>query len=768
MPFNKLSYSKKFELQEKLLARHVRTLSRVSLLSAVICSPLAMSEETLRLEEVVVTASKRSESMQDVPISMTALGSEKLEQLNISGFEDYVMQMPSVSFIQRSPGLGQLFMRGISDGGNSNQSLQGSAVAIYLDEAPVTAIGRNLDVHIYDVDRLEVLVGPQGTLYGAASEAGNLRIITKKPEFDVFEAGFDVSGETISDGGQGYGVEGFANIPLTDTAALRVAAWKTKDGGYIDAVPGTLVFPDSGIVRTNEGYVKNDFNEAEKQGMRAALRVDLNDSWTATVTTMYQETDTTGIWDQDPEMDEFEVARFYNDDDNDEWTKLGLVLEGDLGFADLTYAGSYLDRDFEVYNDYSAYSVGSYVEPYYTCYVSYFGPCVDPSIQYQQETSMKFTTHELRLVSKQDQKTRWIVGAFYMQNKLDFNSQWHIPGINPGAAVVDDLYFQTDQVRKDSEVSVFGELSYDFTDDLTATVGYRWFDDETTLKGFVGTVWWPDCCYTFSDSPPPDNVDSKFSGSDSIVKLNVAYNLTEDLMIYANYSEGYRPGGVNRTDQVGATYEPDFLESRELGMKGTFMDGRWRLNGAVYQSDWDDFQIGFFNPEISKLGLVDNVGSATSEGIEFDTTFLVSENFELSAGYSHNKAELSADYSDGRGEGADAIDGQDLPFTPDTKYNLTGRFSFEVMGMEGHAQLNYVHTDAMWNDIFLAKREQMKAYSLLNGSIGVQSDKWTAELYAENLTNEVADLYINTADAVRLVTVNKPRTIGARFGMKFN
>ena len=768
MPFNQSGYSKKFELQEKLLARHVRTLSCVSLLSAVIFSPLAMSEETLRLEEVVVTASKRSESMQDVPISMTALGSEKLEQLNISGFEDYVMQMPSVSFIQRSPGLGQLFMRGISDGGNSNQSLQGSAVAIYLDEAPVTAIGRNLDVHIYDVDRLEVLVGPQGTLYGAASEAGNLRIITKKPEFDVFEAGFDVSGETISDGGQGYGVEGFANIPLTDTAALRVAAWKTKDGGYIDAVTGTLVFPDSGIVRTNEGYVKNDFNEAEKQGMRAALRVDLNDSWTATVTTMYQETDTTGIWDQDPEMDEFEVARFYNDDDNDEWTKLGLVLEGDLGFADLTYAGSYLDRDFEVYNDYSAYSVGSSVEPFYTCYVSYFGPCVDPSIQYQQETSMKFTTHELRLVSKQDQKTRWIVGAFYMQNKLDFNSQWHIPGINPGAAVVDDLYFQTDQVRKDSEVSVFGELSYDFTDDLTATVGYRWFDDETTLKGFVGTVWWPDCCYAFSDSPPPDNVDSKFSGSDSIVKLNVAYNLTEDLMIYANYSEGYRPGGVNRTDQVGATYEPDFLESRELGMKGTFMDGRWRLNGAVYQSDWDDFQIGFFNPEISKLGLVDNVGSATSEGIEFDTTFLVSENFELSAGYSHNKAELSADYSDGRGEGADAIDGQDLPFTPDTKYNLTGRFSFEVMGMEGHAQLNYVHTDAMWNDIFLAKREQMKAYSLLNGSIGVQSDKWTAELYAENLTNEVADLYINTADAVRLVTVNKPRTIGARFGMKFN
>ena len=768
MPFNKLSYSKKFEPQERPLARHIRTLSCISLLSAMAHSPLAISEENLRLEEVVVTASKRSESMQDVPISMTALGSEKLEQLNISDFQDYVMQMPSVSFIQRSPGQGQMFMRGISDGGNSNQSLQGSAVAIYLDEAPVTAIGRNLDVHIYDVDRLEVLVGPQGTLYGAASQAGNLRIITKKPEFDTFEAGFDLSGETISGGGQGYSVEGFANIPLSEAAALRVAAWKTKDGGYIDAVPGTLVFPDSGIVRTNEAYVKDDFNEAKKQGMRAALRVDLNDSWTATVTAMYQETDTSGIWDQDPEMDEFEVARFYNDDDNDEWTKLGLVLEGDLGFADLTYAGSYLDRDFEVYNDYSAYSVGSSVEPFYTCYVSYFGPCVDPSIQYQQETSMKFTTHELRLASKQDQKMLWIVGAFYMDNELDFDSQWHIPAINPGAAVRDDLYFETDQVRKDSEVSVFGELSYDFTDDLTATVGYRWFDDETTLKGFVGTVWWPNCCYTFSDSRPPDNVDSKFSGSDSIVKFNVSYNLNEDMMIYGTYSEGYRPGGVNRTDQVGATYEPDFLESRELGMKATFMDGRWRLNTAIYQSDWDDFQLGFFNPEISKLGLVDNVGSATSEGIEFDTTFLVSENFELSAAYSHNKAKLSTDYSDGRGTGADAVDGQDLPFTPDTKYNLTGRFSFELMGMEGHAQLNYVHTDAMWNDIFLERREQMKAYSLLNGSIGVQSDTWTADMYAENITNEVADLYINTADAVRLVTVNKPRTIGVRFGMKFN
>ena len=166
-------------------------------------SPSITAQEDRKIEEVIVTAQKKSQNLQDVPISVNILSNEDLNNLNIKDFSDYVLQLPSVSAIQRRPGMGQIFMRGISDGGNSNQSLQGPAVSIYLDESPVTMIGDNLNVHVYDIERIESLSGPQGTLYGAASQAGNLRIITNKPSSD-FDTGFNVSLDTTSGGGLSY------------------------------------------------------------------------------------------------------------------------------------------------------------------------------------------------------------------------------------------------------------------------------------------------------------------------------------------------------------------------------------------------------------------------------------------------------------------------------------------------------------------------------------------------------------------------------------
>lgn len=766
--YNKASSRQGVNLHKKTLARNVLDASLIlGFAAAGIAAPSAYSA-SLQLEEVVVTAQKRSESLQDVPISMNAINSDQLDDLNITNFGDYVAQIPSVSFTQRRPGQAQLFMRGISDGGNSNQSLQGPAVAIYLDEQPVTAIGLNLDVHVYDVERIEVLMGPQGTLYGAASQAGNLRIITKKPDPTGFEAGFDVAGESTSGGGTGYMLEGFANIPLSDRAALRVVAWHDEDGGYIDSVADTITYPLSGISKSSAEYVEKDFNTSTKSGLRAALKVDLDDNWTTTISAMQQTTETDGIWDHDPEeMGSMKVSRFFDDRQDDEWTQLGLVVEGDLGFADLTYAGSYLDRDFEVYSDYSAYSVSGYVEPYYTCYTSYFGPCVDPSIQFINDTEITFETHELRLTSAQDQRLRWILGAFYMKNETVYDSQWSVPPINPGAAVRDDLYFETDQAREDSETAFFGELSYDLTDQLTATVGIRDFDSETTLTGFVGTVFWPDCCYTFSDSRPPDNVNSKFEGSDNTLKLNLSYKLSDDILLYATASEGYRPGGANRTQQLGATYEADFVTAYELGLKSTLLDGRLRLNAAAYSMDWDDMQLGFFNPNISLLGLVDNVGTAESKGVELDATFLATEQLEIGFSYAYNSAELTEDY-DSRNDGTpDAFSGQDLPFTPDSKWVLTARYNFEWMGSEAYAMSNTSFTDSMYNDIFASSREEMDSYIVTNVSVGLERNGWTAELFASNLFDEEAELYINTADIRRLVTVNRPRTIGLRFGMRF-
>jgi len=545
--------------------------------------------------------------------------------------------------------------------------------------------------------------------------------------------------------------------------------WHDSDGGYIDSVLDTITYPVSGISKSSSEYVKKDFNTSKKSGLRAALKVDLNENWTATASVMQQETETDGIWDHDPEvLGSMKVSRFFDDRQNDEWTQMGLLLEGNLGFADLTYAGSYLDRDYEVYSDYSAYSISGAVEPYYTCYTSYFGgPCVDPSVQFINESDITFETHELRLTSDQEQRFRWIVGAFYMKNETAYDSQWSVPPINPGAAVRDDLYFETDQVRMDSETAFFGEFSYDITDQLTATVGLRDFDSETTLEGFVGTVSWPNCCFYFSDSRPPDNVNSKFEGSDNTFKVNIAYTLNDDVLIYGTVSEGYRPGGANRTEQVGATYDADFVTSYELGVKSTLSDGRIRLNAAMYTMDWDDMQLGFFNPDISKLGLVDNVGTAESQGFELDATWLATEQLEINMSYAYNKAELTEDY-DRRNDGTpDAFTGQDLPFTPDTKWALTARYNFDWMGGDGYLMSNTTFTDSMYNGIFLNSREEMDSYTISQVSLGLARDQWTAELFASNVFDEEAELYINTADIKRLVTVNRPRTIGFRFGMRF-
>ncbi|MDP5054213.1 MAG: TonB-dependent receptor, partial [Congregibacter sp.] len=399
--------------------------------------------------------------------------------------------------------------------------------------------------------------------------------------------------------------------------------------------------------------------------------------------------------------------------------------------------------------------------------VSYFGPCVDPSIQYSNLSDMTYQTHELRLTGTRD-KLDWIVGGFYQQQETTFDSRWSIPPINPDAAVIDDLYFQTDQQRKDQEYSIFGELTYRFTEQLSGTLGYRYFEGETTLDGFVGTVFFPVCCFVGSDTRPPDNVDSIAKSSDGIIKLNLTYAINDDAMVYATYAEGYRPAGANRAPGVGETYDPDFVESYELGWKSTLLDGRVRLNGSVYFMQWDDIQIGFFNPDISLLGLVDNAGSAESQGFELDATVLATDALELSLAYAYNNAELTEDYFARQGNATpDAFDGQDLPFTPDNKYTLNARYSFDLMSMPSALQLNYAYTDAMWNDIFASGREKMDAYGLLSANLRVDAEGWHATLFANNLTNEVAELFINTVDIRRLVTVNQPRTIGVSVGVNF-
>ncbi len=199
----------------------------------------ADAADTGALQEVVVTAEKRTENLQDVPLSITAISTERLEQLNINNFNDYVKYLPSVAFQSLGPGFARVFMRGVSSGDNGNHSGPLPSVGVYLDEQPITTIQGALDIHIYDIERVEALAGPQGTLYGASSEAGTVRIITNKPDPSGFKAGYELEGNTVRGQG-GYVAEGFANMPLSANAAVRLVGWAEHDGGYIDNVPGSF------------------------------------------------------------------------------------------------------------------------------------------------------------------------------------------------------------------------------------------------------------------------------------------------------------------------------------------------------------------------------------------------------------------------------------------------------------------------------------------------------------------------------------------------
>jgi iron complex outermembrane recepter protein len=259
------------------------------------------------LEEIVVTAQKRTEDLQSVPLSIQAFSTQRLAELNVQRFDDYVRFLPSVSYQTFGPGFASVYMRGVASGGDGNHSGSLPSVGIYLDEQPITTIQGALDVHLYDIQRVEALAGPQGTLYGASSQAGTLRIISNKPDPTEYDASYGLEVNTV-EGDMGYLGEGMVNLPISDRAAVRLVGWYRHDAGYIDNVYRERTFPTSGITANNRQFVEDNYNDADTYGARAALRVDLNDNWTITPQLMTQKQETEGSWSYDTSVGDLQIA----------------------------------------------------------------------------------------------------------------------------------------------------------------------------------------------------------------------------------------------------------------------------------------------------------------------------------------------------------------------------------------------------------------------------------------------------------------------------
>src|SRR6478736_4954217 len=305
-------------------------LASAMLVGAPVVQAQQAEEQSGGLDEVVVTALKTQQNLQDVPVSIQAISTERLEELNISSFDDYVKYLPSVSYQSAGPGFARVFMRGAASGDNGNHSGPQPSVGVYLDEQPVTTIQGALDIHMYDINRVEALSGPQGTLYGASSEAGTVRIITNKPDPSAFAAGFGVEVNSVSHGGIGHVLEGFINAPLSPSAALRAVAWQKRDAGYIDNKLGTRTYPTWDDATGGHGTIdnatlaKDNYNDANSIGGRVLFRWDINENWSITPGIMGQSTDTDGQFFYDPVVGDLALTHFRPELSTDKWNQASL------------------------------------------------------------------------------------------------------------------------------------------------------------------------------------------------------------------------------------------------------------------------------------------------------------------------------------------------------------------------------------------------------------------------------------------------------------
>jgi iron complex outermembrane receptor protein len=814
----------------KILSRNQLTKSITmalagSVVAATVVSPaMAQDDDSALLEEVIVTAQKRTQNLQDVAVSVQVLGNEQLENLGVRGFEDFIAFLPTVSYTSAGPGYAQIYMRGIASGGDGNHSASMPSVGYYLDEQPITTIAQVLDIHMYDIARVETLSGPQGTLYGQGSQSGTIRIITNKPIIGEKEGGYDIEVNSVKSGDVGYNLDGFINIPIGDNAAVRIVGWHVDQAGYIDLVPTTMHFPGPQAgTADNFDFAREDHNTVKTSGFRALLKVDLNDNWSITPGLMYQTSDIDGEWAHNPEFfGDLKTGKLWDSYAEDEWYQATLTVEGSIGDIDVIYAGAYLDRDNQSEYDYSDYTE---YWAYYLTNPDYYdapGYCVYYDVDYECALGTQFVgafekykreSHELRFQSSPDNRLRWIAGLFYQKQEHNFDLQWIVPDLDPDSSVVvpptgDRKYggatvWQTYQIREDQDTAAFGEITFDISDKFTALVGARYFEYENSLYGFNGFARHCTGQYIdgeFVEIPAEDGgelqqpcfdtrvLDDVAEGDDWAFKGNLEYRHSDDTLFYVTWSEGFRAGGVNRARVEGIPkYDPDFVTNYEFGWKTTLAGGSVRFNGAVYVVDWDNFQFGFLNFTVSNLTIVQNVGNAQTKGVEWDLAWAVNDGNTLTFAGSYNDSTLQTDFwleqeDEEAGLSPDAPAGTPMPYVPEWQLTGVWRSNFDVAAMPAFFQAAASYTGSRWNDLEVTNvpaRQKMDSYTLVNLSAGVEKENWTLTFFVNNLFDERAEIDIfdpgygglpnlerPPGHAWTTIT-NRPRTFGIRFGQRF-
>jgi outer membrane receptor protein involved in Fe transport len=751
------------------------------------------------LEEIIVTATRRAESLQDVSESISAFDTKSIEVRGLNNVDDLGKFVPGLSFATREPGGTTIVFRGVTPSGLQFGAVSSSG--LYLDEQPITQSGRNPDPRLIDIERIEALRGPQGTLYGASSQSGTLRVITNKPDPTQFDAYVEGEVSSIDHGGTGYDLNGMVNIPLVqDRLALRLVGFTSEDAGYIDNIFSVSPAQQAGLVGTNPtpfdnaSQVDKDVNSKTTSGGRAALRWDVNDNLDLTLGALFQDVSSDGHGNINRGVGDFNQVRFSDEGLDDRWYQLALTMNASLPFGDLVVSASYFDRDFKYEADASDYEFrfnwqsvcydaqGNVVLADDTCasdtfarstyYTGYdFGG--DPHGFATNHEKTDITTFEVRLQSRADSQSRWswLVGAFYSDEKGDTEFTSYVRDYQNTPAFAYFSYYEANQSGNtlaptekwfiglyDTEleqVAVFGEVGFDVTDQFTITAGGRWFDYDRKFaqiqeapEGFTG--------FTHLDG----NQQTKEDGT--VGKLNLTYRFDRDRLVYATWSEGFRVGGSNplkANSLLPKDYDSDKLTNYELGAKTEWFDNRFRLNIAAYYMKWDKFAVQVEDPQpnVFQLGFV-NLPSAKIPGVEGDFAWTLNDEWQVDGSFSWNDAQVSEAttlaVTDDAGETFtfQVKDGARLPLTPDwtATVGIEYRSSARWLDAQPYARFDYSYVGESVNSLEGIESvvsgtapQTQDAYNTGDLRFGLESERWSASIFVNNIWNEYATLFID-------------------------